>query len=193
MQQSRFRYIHDTAHCLPGDDNAPCFACGRKAPEFGFIVLRDDGCDEYDVCESCLRSGALKNIDVAVNYPDLDSFVNVRRPGISDADQEAYIWERSDEVAYQTPRPAIQNEFRWPVHCFDYLTFHRPVYPEDLDRLASDGNGRAYFLEHQDSKEGHWDQEDVDAFWASGGRGAVTAYLWRCAECSEFVITCEWE
>jgi len=193
MQQSPFRYVNDIAHCLTGTADAKCVVCGQKEPEFGFIVFHDEGCDEHDVCMSCLRSGALKNISIAVNHPDLDTFVNLRRPGISDADQEAYIQERSDEIMYRTPRPAIQNEFRWPVHCFDYLTFHRPVYPEDLDRLAPDGNGRAYFVEHLETKETDWHQEDIDAFWTSGGRGHVTAYLWHCAECLAFVITCEVE
>ena len=126
-----------------------------------------------------------------------DLFARIARelaeqPDLPPAEQEALAWERTREVEYCTPRPCIWQPFIWPAHCGDYYGYVKQVSTTDLDLMAPDNDGRAFFAQHISSEESI-DEEEIDQVWEAGfaPEGFVNVYLWRCLHCGEHLITCD--
>lgn len=168
-----------------------CDLCGHQRPGYDA-----GGFSDLDaVCEECLAGGRLAEGDAATNVGDpkrLGEQVRQMRPELTEGEVDAYVEARTHELERRTPQLPSWQPFCWPVHCGDYCRYLKEVGRRDLTELASDGNGLAYFTEHDVTGLGGtaevWSTIRPDAPNNNAISYGVGVYLFRCLSCGEYVI-----
>jgi uncharacterized protein CbrC (UPF0167 family) len=191
-----FRYFarpHDfsTYH----EDAQSCDICGLERPGYGspYYGLRDD--IEF-VCEECLATGSLRDLDMETNEGDIVALrksLATLRPELSEAVREQIARERNDELVHMTPHIVTWQDFFWPAHCGDYCRFIKEVGQRDLAALAHDGDGPTFLAAHDviaaNDASGrirlNWEDVRPDAPTNGATSYAVGVYLFRCLTCDE--------
>jgi uncharacterized protein CbrC (UPF0167 family) len=96
--------------------------------------------------------------DLSMNSGDIATLTDQlrrHRPQLDEATILAVAQEVTAEVEQRTPSMSTWQDFDWPAHCGDYCRFVREVRLGDLNDLAPDGDGRAFFVTHVVSGEAH--------------------------------------
>jgi uncharacterized protein CbrC (UPF0167 family) len=194
---SPFQYIHDIRFSCESPTPEVCVICGVFGRAFWLLVINESDHDDFFVCESCLSAGRLTEKDLQMNEADSFSLARQLRsshPELSEEELRAAIIERTREVEKRTPRPIILNTFVWPAHCGDYLIFHKQVSSEDLNQVAEDADGKAFFTSRIPAEfTANRGPDALDREWEHGLNGFWRFYLWRCRECREYVLTYDCE
>ncbi|MDQ2687704.1 MAG: CbrC family protein [Armatimonadota bacterium] len=187
-----FRYLHDAQECWRQEEKEPCLVCRQSHTGYWFIVMHENGYDEYHVCEPCLVSGRLSERGLRVNNADIDALreqLRAKHPELPEKEREFLLNERTSEVEQRTPCPKIRNTFTWPAHCGDYAVFFRQVDADDLNSLAPSGDGKAFLASHLHSDCGAGGV--LEQAWEDKLEGFLRFYLWQCPQCTEYLLTCD--
>jgi len=98
-------------------------------------------------------------------------------------------------LEHRTPHLVTWQSFLWPAHCGDYCCFVKEVGKPDLNELAPDGDGQAFFGSHLYGRLA--DSTDASAVWEgirpdSPNDNSVAydigVYLFQCLHCGAHVI-----
>ena len=178
---------------LGRSDPQPCITCGEKRPGFALFVHRELYFDTHYVCDECIRDARPAEQDLRFQDSDrreLRRQLAALRSDLSVEAREKLASERIREVESGTPRPPILQPFDWPAHCGEFYGFVKWVRREDLIALDPEGDGKAFFRRHV-AEIGLTDGDWVDERWEDGfgPDGFINAYLWRCLECGNYLIT----
>lgn len=173
-----------------------CGICGIERFGYGGPFYGPD--DEIDfVCEECLGSGRLAELDSSTNSGDHVTLERQLRQLQSHLDEEAFqalVAERTAELEQRTPLLITWQDFYWPAHCGDYCRHVKEVGTPDLERLAPDGDGLSFFASHARDID---DIEHAREIWPGiradspeSGKIAydVGVYLFECLTCGERVL-----
>lgn len=174
---------------------AQCDVCRQTKPGYDapFFGLRDV---EF-VCEDCLVSGRLQDLDISTNEGDSSALrlqLRERLPHLSEAQCEQIVREHTTELEHRTPHLNTWQDFFWPAHCGDYCQFIKEVGQPELIRLSPDGNGPAFFAAHASdiSDLAHalevWDGIRPDIPVDGTTAYSIGVYLFRCLTCGEPVL-----
>jgi uncharacterized protein len=191
-----FRYFRDphTFSTYSGDSER-CDLCGQIRPGYDGPFYGPQDVDR--VCEQCLATGRLLDIEGSANEGDA---ARVREqlaqlhPDLAADQVDALAQARTVEVETRTPHLVTWQSFFWPVHCGDYCCFLREAGKPDLRKLAPDRNGRAFLRAHlynEDEDTGIeylWEQLRPDSPTSQGESYTVGVYLFQCLHCQEYVI-----
>jgi uncharacterized protein len=189
-----FKYF-DHPHTSPAstwsEEVATCALCGAEGPGYDGPFY-GDGDDVDRVCEECLASGELAVNELSTNEGDVES-LRAQLEKAPAEQREALVEERTAEVATRTPGLVTWQDLPWPAHCGDYCRFLGEGGQKELNALAPDGNGEAFFREHlyaADRELGTPPFEDLPPQAPTREEGAydVGVYLFRCLGCGAHVI-----
>lgn len=149
------------------------------------------------VCEECMLAGRLREIRSTTNTGNnaaLLSQLEALQPRLSYRERVARAGTRTGELVYATPTLLTYETFAWPVHCGDYCRFLKMVGQPDLDDLAQDGDGQAFFEAHaasiQDSTQARevWAKIRQDRPQHALPDSSVDVCLFQCLTCGEYII-----
>ncbi len=192
-----FRYFQDPHRFSTyTDEGQACHVCnqvgpGYKPPFYGRQRI------EF-VCEGCLLAGKLAEARAFTNNADVASLrkqLAQLHPELDEAQVQQFVQERTAELEHRTPHLVTWQDFAWPVHCGDYCRFVKEVGKPDLNGLAPDGDGQAFFAQHL--RERDRDATDVPTVWkairpdspqVNSTAYSVGVYLFQCLHCQEYVI-----
>jgi uncharacterized protein CbrC (UPF0167 family) len=202
-----FRYFERPHDFSTYDTEAKrCDICGEMRPGYGgpFDGERDD---IERVCEECLATGRLSDLDMETNEGDvaaLRASLAALRPELSEAERERIVGERDDELCHMTPYPVTWQGFFWPARCGDYCRYIKEVGRRDLLALAPEGDGPAFLAAHDfiaaKDKTGRarlaWNdiRPDAPTYIAADewdNAYLVGVYLFRCLSCDEPLLLME--
>jgi uncharacterized protein CbrC (UPF0167 family) len=188
-----FPYIHDLRYTCDNTKPETCVVCGHHGRAYWLMRMHAEGHDEFFVCEICLSSGRLAEKDLFVNnadYANLSEQLKSVHPELTEEQHQSLVSERTSEVQQRTPRPSVLNMFAWPAHCGDYAVYYRQAYADDLNQIAPNGDGKAFFLAHLPSRyvQNH-DETAVNQDWENHLDGFWRFYLWRCRVCQIYLLT----
>ena len=158
-----------------------------------------DGCARVEfVCEECLVSGMLADLDVRTNEGDMSALheqLQEKIPELVEAEIEMLVKQRTAELEHRTPHLITWQDFFWPAHCGVYCCFIKEVGKVDLNELAPDGDGRAYLSAHLhgdliDSTDTSsiWEEIRPDSLKDNSDAYAIGVYLFRCLICGAYTI-----
>lgn len=151
------------------------------------------------LCEECLAAGRLAEIDAMTNEGDVRSLrgqLSEAQPKLDEEQVESLVRERTGELEHRTPHLVTWQDWLWPAHCGDYCRFLKEAGKPDLNQLAPDADGRAFFADNLYGRLG--ETTDVSAVWEGirpdspkDNRTAyhVAVYLFQCLHCGAHVIT----
>lgn len=194
-----FRYFREP-HRFSSYSSTPkkCEICGLNRPGYEGPFYGDMDVDS--VCEPCLASGRLIEKGLSTNSAtDLATELTRLHPEW-DTEHVAHVEkQRVIELEQRTPPIITWQDLRWPSHCGDFCCYLRDVGKADLDELAPDGEGEAFFAKHlSDSYEA--DAEYLHEIWDGirPGRSpnkpltwSQGVYLFQCLVCSWYII--DWD
>ena len=168
-----------------------CDLCGLQRPGYDA-----GGFSDLDVvCEECLAGGRLAEDNVATNEGDrkrLGEQVRQMRTELTEAEVDEYMEARTHGLEQRTPQLPSWQPFCWPVHCGDYCRYVKEVGQGDLNGLAPDGDGLAFFIAHDVTGLGGtaevWSTIRPDAPDDNALGYHVGVYLFRCLSCGDYVI-----
>jgi len=185
---SPLRYFRDPHHFSSySEAGEECPFCGLERAGYGGVFFGESDCDF--VCEVCLLDGKLSENDLTTNEGcDLDLLRE--RPDLTALEAVALTRERTTELEQRTPAVMAWQPLLWPAHCGDFCCFIKEAGQLDMNRLAPDGNGRAFFESHLDEpgRADIWDTIRHDAPEDNSVGCSVGVYLFQCLECGEYLI-----
>lgn len=150
------------------------------------------------VCEECLVSGQLAEVNAETNQgriAALRSQLGEMHPELTNEEIEELVRERTAELMHRTPHLVTWQDFSWPAHCGEYCRFIKEVGKPDLNELAADGNGQAFFGRHLCEKKKRFTK--IEHVWKGIRHDSpkdntvaysVGVYLFQCLHCQEYVI-----
>ncbi len=172
-----------------------CVICHQSRPGYRGLFSRSPEVDS--VCEECLVAGRLAELD-AINNLGPKNLLRRRlqelHPELDETSRETLVQQRTDELEHRTPKPMSWQGIDWPVHCSDYCCFLQEVGKPDLEALAPDHDGRAFFVSHleEDSRYDNsgevWDYIRPDSPQDSSVAYSIGVYLFQCLECGAYII-----
>jgi len=190
---SPFRYFQDPHHFSSyQDDGEMCSYCGLVGPGYGggsYWEADPDDYVEYQdfICGVCLVDGKLTAKGLPVEDGErLRRDISLRRPELSNAEVEMLARQRTSEVEQRTPRIKGWPLYHWMTHCGDFCCYIKEVGQLNIQRLAPDGDGRAFL----DSLLGGdvWGDVRPDAPEDSSVQHHVGIYLFQCLECGKYRV-----
>lgn len=195
-QETGFCYFeHPHAFSTYTDQAQRCDLCGQERPGYKEPFY---GCDASFVCEACLAAGKLADVKGSTNEGDLGSLrgqLQEMHPDWGEEQVQELVQQRTAELEHRTPHLVTWQSFRWPAHCGDYCRFVKEVGKPDLDELAPDGDGQAFFGEHLRERDRRvtdvpdvWQSIRPDSPQDNAASYSVGVYLFRCLHCGECVI-----
>ncbi|MCI0570953.1 MAG: CbrC family protein [Myxococcaceae bacterium] len=173
------------------EEEDTCDLCGNEGPwyEGPFVGEDDDGVER--VCEECLAGGELTGQGLSANTGDVDT-LRAQLQALPPAERETRIGERTEELQSRTPPLVTWQDLPWPAHCGDYCRFLGETGRKELDALAPDGNGEAFFHKHvyEADRELRIDFAELPPEAPTRDEDAweVGVYLFRCLDCGTHVI-----
>lgn len=193
MEFRYFRYPHRFSTYRSAPET--CAVCGQKQPGYAGPFY---GLEEIDfVCETCLAAGRLAEKGAFTNDGDdttLRSQIAHRHPEMSAEALEAEVDRRTAELEQRTPHMVTWQDFSWPAHCGDYCCFVKEAGKDDLNTLAADGNGLAFFESHLyrtylgDDMEDVWKGIRPESPQDNAFSFPIGVYLFQCLQCREYVL-----
>lgn len=195
--KTAFRYFR-TPYEFSTYSDAPqtCDLCDRarlgyRGPFYGSANV------EF-VCEECLITGKLTHKGLRTNEGDwaaIHDQLRALHPELDDAQTETLLRQRSAELEHRTPHPVTWQDFFWPAHCGDYCRFIKEAGQPDLNELAPDGDGRAFFGAHLYGNLGEltnvsdvWEDIRPDSPKDNAVAYHVGVYLFQCLHCKTYTI-----
>jgi uncharacterized protein len=195
MPPITFRYFRDPHHFSTyTEEPQTCDICGRDRPGYEAPFYGEEDLDF--VCEKCLASGRLAEQDCTTNSVDrsnLQTQIEAAEPGLAKDEIDARVEQIASEVEERTPGIVTWQDFVWPAHCGDCCIFIKEVGKKDLNALAPNGGGQAFFEQHL----GESAEMDVDDLWSSVRPDSPTSnetsyhvavYLFQCLHCQDYTI-----
>lgn len=148
------------------------------------------------VCEPCLYRGHLQQFDTYTNEPAALSIPEIRaaQPELTQAEAERNRTQCKDELIYATPLLTTWQDFLWPAHCGDFCRCLGEVGKHELNALAPDEDGKAFFVKHLGAAKV---DTKVDEVWPmipdritenKDEAYTIGVYLFRCLRCGEHAI-----
>ena len=160
---------HEMAHLL--DEPHLCLFCGQLVR--CFVQNYQYG------CASCLKEGRFTFWhDTEIGLLEdghLSTFYRHHIPIPPDFSQEAVV------LLERTPQFISWQQAHWLVHCNDFMIYLGEWRPKDFSRFASDGNGRALFVQLTQQPE-IWDTAIVDGK-PEPDSWYISFYGFRCRHC----------
>lgn len=190
-----FRYFRDPHHfsTYVADDRT-CGICGSEGPGYEGPFYGDNDSVEF-VCEPCLSNGRLEELDLSTNdasTSDLDERIAAAHPEYPKAHVQAAFLEKAKVLMHRTPHVVTWQDLTWPSHCTDFCCYVKEVGKQDLNRLAPDGDGKAFLAAHLANSyvDAHelWKSMRPDAPKDLAQSYATTFYLFQCLSCGTYVI-----
>ncbi len=196
-KETVFRYFCNPHQFSTYSDEAQtCDLCGEsrsgyKGPFYGRTRVGF-------ACEQCLASGKLADIKATTNeghFGALRAQLQELHPDLDKAQIGALAQQRTAELEHRTPHLVTWQSFLWPAHCGDYCCFVKEVGKPDLNELAPDGDGQAFFGSHLYGRLA--DSTDASAVWKgirpdSPNDNSVAydigVYFFQCLHCGAHVI-----
>ena len=183
-----YRYFREP-HVFSYYSAAPkvCDICGLSRPGYDGVFYGPVDIDF--VCEVCLVGGRLAEVNASTNTAS----------NLGDSVPSALAAERARELEQRTPLAATWQELVWPLHCGDFCCYLGEVGKPDLNALAPDGDGKAFFVAHLAESYGRdpqhitdiWDGIRPDTARISPGVWTIGVYLFQCLHCGQYEI--EWD
>lgn len=192
-----FRYfLHPHEFSNYQEEPRHCDICGRTQSGYEGPFAGEHDEVEF-VCEDCLSSGRLQELDLSTNDGNVSSLrrqLRVLEPQLADVELDRLARERTAAIEHRTPCIMTWQDFFWPTHCGDYCRFIKEVGQPELNQLSPEGNGVAFFAAHasdiedMDSAREIWEGIRPDA--PSDGKDGYTTgvYLFRCLVCGQYVV-----
>lgn len=184
-----YRYFRDPHHFSTySPDPQPCGLCGETRPGYDGPFY---GKGELDfVCEECLASGALAEAGQSTNEGDISRLrqqVCQLHPHLGPAEVEDLVQKRDQELGHQTPLITTWQYFFWPAHCGDYCCYVKEVGQPELNRLAGNGDGKAFFATHliepMENAGEIWEDIRKDVPKDTSVSYSLAVYLFQCVHC----------
>ena len=157
--------------------------------------------DEHEaVCEDCLKAGRLTEINAFTNDGDVEQLFDQLKALLPESSHELLLLDAKDkttELELQTPPLVSWQDWQFPALDGDYAQFLSFASHQDLNKLAEDGDGRA-FLEKYLLEELQ-EHTDFDRLWkaipekriknvAASNNFPVLAYIFKSCHSSNYVI-----
>lgn len=187
---TEYRYFadpHSSTASTWSDEAKICAICGERRPGYAGPFY---GVEQVDfVCEACLIAGRLAERDQTANEGDVAALRDQLEGG---PDADRLVAARTEELERRTPPLVSWQEVVWPAHCGDYCRFDGEVGLRELDELAPDGDGFAFFRAHvHEDIARDIDAADLLPAHAPPSRSqsnSPSVYLFRCLSCSRPVL-----
>lgn len=111
-----FKYFESPENfAFLADENESCDLCGKTTDCFDASSFLGE--EEIDcICDSCLASGALIDMDICANDIDFETV----EEAITDEDEFDRL---TNEIIYQTPKLPTWQDCYWPFADGDFATF----------------------------------------------------------------------
>lgn len=191
MTPSPFRYFLDPHHFSsyrePGE---VCPFCGLARPGYcgGFY----GEADTYEfICEVCLLGGKLSEKGLTLNEgAGIRSGLRRKHSELTELEVDALAQERTMELEQRTPAVMSWQHLIWPDHCGDFCCYIKEAGQLDMQRLAQEGDGRAFFEAHLDEpgRSDIWETVRPDLPEDNSIGYSVGVYLFQCCHCGEYII-----
>lgn len=172
-----------------------CEICGQERPGYRGPFYGPN--DLEFVCEECLSTGKLETLKVSTNNGDFGALLGQLKAmhlEMSDLECDALARARTAELERRTPHIVAWQDWLWPAHCGDYCRYVKEVGQPEIARLASDGDGLAFFATHANdiADLGHardvWEGIRPDEQENGAVAYSVGVYLFRCMTCAETIL-----
>jgi uncharacterized protein CbrC (UPF0167 family) len=194
---ARFRYF-EHPHQFSTYRQAPetCGICGNERSSYGGPFYGPGKRLDF-VCEECLAGGRLAERGLSINEADLAALkkqLRERQPPLDEDTLQAVVRERATEVEQRTPHLVTWQYFVWPAHCGDYCRFVREIGVPDLNHLAPNGDGLAFFaahtrdIKHVEHAQEVWPNIGPDSPKDSANAYDLAVYLFECLVCGQPVM-----
>lgn len=191
MSEVSFKYfLHPHNFSTYTSELCVCDLCGEKqtgykGPFYGLKQI------EF-VCEDCLVSGKLAEIDTYTNQGNIGALrkqlreMNLEYPKI---DLEKIVRDRDAELLHRTPHVTTWQDFFWPAHCGDYCCFIKEAGKPDLILIVPDGNYHSLFNDLDDKGfRFFWEVIRPDSPKDNSIAYSIGVYLFQCLHCKQFVV-----
>lgn len=190
------RYFRDPHHFSSyAEAGEVCPFCGLARPGYQISFYSEAEDDDLDfICEVCLACGKLVARGMKINEAtELRPDLRLLQPDLSEAEVETLFQTRASELEQRTPAIMAWQPLIWPIHCGDFCCFIKEAGQLDMERLAPDGDGRAFFETHliEEGRDDIWETVRPDAPEDNSVGYSVGVYLFQCLECREYQI--EWD
>jgi hypothetical protein len=192
-----FRYFERPhAFSTYREELRPCDLCGRQFTGYDAGAFRGAR-DVEHICEECIVSGRLDEWDLSTNEGDVCALrqqLRALRPELRDEELEDIARKRTVVLEQRTPQIVTWQDWFWPAHCGDYCCYVKEIGRPEIERLASDGDGVAFFASHcpdvsdMEHARGIWEGIRPDAPTDARNAYSVGVYLFRCMTCGEPVL-----
>ncbi len=188
-----FAYFEDPTHPLSSWSAEPttCSICRCDGPAFNgpFYGLDDD---VEHVCETCLRSGRLEELELSTCEGDRVALKRqlAESADLSTADANRLSRERTAALEHRTPGLTTWQDMMWPAHCGDYCRFVEELGQPEIIQLAGAEDPSTWLAHRADGA-------DADLFQYVRQRSArryptesydLTVYRFVCLNCAANVI-----
>jgi uncharacterized protein CbrC (UPF0167 family) len=173
-----------------------CGICGHQRAGYRCVFHGPKAPFDF-VCEDCLASGRLAEHDLSTNAADraaLEQQLRQLRPPLDGTALQTQVQACTAEVEQRTPPVVTWQYFQWPAHCGDYCRFVQEVGKRDLNRLAANRDGLAFFATHTREIQ---DLAHAQEVWPyirpdspRDGKNAydVAVYFFDCLKCGQPVM-----
>ncbi|NRY60177.1 CbrC family protein [Clostridium beijerinckii] len=163
----------------------PCDNCGSTN-----LCLNGIYFDHYDeeveaVCLECLTKG-----NIVVEIPSevsekIYNEISINYPDGSEDELKKRVNEIIEELSKTPPVPWVQSN-DWQVCCGNFMTYLGELGRDDLDSMATDGDGKALLLNLIDEETKNR-IDDLECLWNELGDYAV-AYHFKCMKCGKQIV-----
>ena len=168
-----------------------CHFCSELKPGFSNGYSGPE--DLEHLCEGCLRSGRLSEIEMSSCSGDEKSLraqLAAARPALDDAALSALVKSRTAELEHSTPHLQTWQDLDWPAHCGDYCQFVEEVGKPELTELAGEEDPIEWFCRNTwETCPDVWEAvRDLSAREHPDQSYDLTVYRFLCRECAATVL-----
>jgi uncharacterized protein CbrC (UPF0167 family) len=197
------------------DKPEACDICKKEKVGYsysGYTGLGDE--DINFVCEDCLSEGRLREKKLEANQGSpkiLTKQLKELNPNASDEESKRIVKDKTDVIKFRTPAITSWQDHRWPVHHGDYCLLLGEMGKQELNSLASSGDGRKllnsilYWTGEGDTGTGYeeeWDDEYRDWLWGyipdhapkeNSKDSCSPLYLFQCIIGKEYIAMLDFD
>jgi len=145
------------------------------------------------LCEGCLRSGRLAELDLATCTGDaaaLRKQLAEARPDLIGTELDALVQARTAELEQRTPCLITWQDFFWPAHCGDYCVFVEELGKPEIVELAREQDPTEWFCSlASDADVDVWNAIREDSARDNPSVSYdLTVYRFSCRRCQSTVL-----